>query len=79
MASSTPSTAERDPRDLPVEPVRNAGGEWLKVDVRIAGRDVVARVWRAQVGRVPVYLLDTNCDGERAVGPRHHAPPLWRG
>src|ERR1700730_11389220 len=52
---------ERDPRDLPVEPVRNASGEWLRVAVRIAGREVIARLWKAQVGRVPVYLLDTNC------------------
>src|SRR5256884_79933 len=51
----------RDPRDLPVEPVRNAAGEWLKVAIRITGREVVARLWKAQVGRVPVYLLDTNC------------------
>ena len=45
---------ERDPRDLPVEPVRTASGEWLKVSVRIAGRDVVARAWKAQAGRGPV-------------------------
>jgi glycogen phosphorylase len=51
---------EHDPRDLPVEPACNASGEWIRVTVRIAGRDVVARLWRAQVGRVPVYLLDTN-------------------
>src|SRR6201997_1580051 len=53
---------EHDPRDLPVEPVRNASGDWVKVGVRIAGRVVVARLWKAQVGRVPVYLLDTNCN-----------------
>src|SRR3569833_1999894 len=52
---------ERDPRDLPVEPARKAGGEWVQVTVRIAGREVVARLWKAKVGRVPVYLLDTNC------------------
>src|SRR4029077_2377791 len=51
---------ERDPRDLPVEAVRDASGEWLSVKVSIAGRPVVARLWRAQVGRVAVYLLDTN-------------------
>src|SRR5207253_603383 len=34
----------------------------LKVSVRIAGRVVVARLWKAQVGRGPVYLLDTNCN-----------------
>ncbi len=53
---------ERDPRDLPVEPARNRNGEWVRVVVRISGRDVIARLWKAQVGRVPVYLLDTNCD-----------------
>jgi starch phosphorylase len=52
---------ERDPRDLPVEPVRNAAGDWIRVNVRIAAREVIARLWKAQVGRVPVYLLDTNC------------------
>src|SRR5215467_9342843 len=51
---------ERDPRDLPVEPVRDAAGEWLSVKVSIAGRAVLARLWKAQVGRVAVYLLDTN-------------------
>ena len=56
---------ERDPRDLPVEPERNAGGEWVKIMVRIGARDVVARVWKAQVGRVAVYLLDTNCPRTR--------------
>ncbi len=53
--------AESDPRDLPVEAMRDAEGNWLQVRVRIAGRDVAARIWKAQVGRVAVYLLDTNC------------------
>jgi starch phosphorylase len=52
---------DTDPRDLPVEAVRNAAGEWLTVQVRIADRNVCARVWKASVGRVAVYLLDTNC------------------
>lgn len=55
------SYAEHDPRDLPVELVTGSTGEPLTVSVRIAGRDIVARIWKAQVGRVPVYLLDTNC------------------
>jgi starch phosphorylase len=52
---------ETDPRDLPVEAVRDERGNWRQISVRIAGRDVAARLWRAQVGRVSVYLLDTNC------------------
>ncbi len=55
------SNHDTDPRDLPVEPVHTADGAWLKVAVRIADRDVLARVWRADVGRVAVYLLDSNC------------------
>ena len=52
-----------DPRDLPVEPVRDASGRWISIAVPIGGRDVSARIWRAQAGRVPVYLLDTNTPG----------------
>jgi starch phosphorylase len=52
---------DTDPRDLPVEAVHRADGSWLTVSVEIADRVVVARVWLAQAGRVPVYLLDSNC------------------
>ena len=52
---------EHDPRDLPVEPATNKDGVWVKIALRMAGHDVVARLWRARVGRVSVYLLDTNC------------------
>ena len=51
---------DADPRDLPVEPVRDARGVWLQVEVPIASRQVAVRIWRAQVGHVPVLLLDTN-------------------
>jgi starch phosphorylase len=69
---------EHDPRDLPVEPVRNASGDWVKVSVRVAARDVVARVWKARVGRVPVYLLDTNC-AENAPSDRDITHRLYGG
>jgi glycogen phosphorylase len=69
---------EHDPRDLPVSPVHDARGEWLKVTVRIANRDVVARLWRAQVGRVSVYLLDTNC-AENAPSDRDITHRLYGG
>ncbi len=69
---------ERDPRDLPVEPVRTAAGDWHKVSVRIGAREVVARVWKAQVGRVAVYLLDTNCS-ENAPSDRDITHRLYGG
>ncbi len=49
-----------DPRDLPMEPVREADGSQLIVQIPIAERQVAARLWRVEVGHVSVYLLDTN-------------------
>ncbi|MCC7463004.1 MAG: alpha-glucan family phosphorylase [Gammaproteobacteria bacterium] len=72
------SYADTDPRDLPVEAVRTSDNTWLTVTVRIAGHDVHARVWRAQVGRVPVYLLDTNCS-ENAESDRDITHRLYGG
>ncbi|HEX8757254.1 MAG TPA: alpha-glucan family phosphorylase [Steroidobacteraceae bacterium] len=69
---------EHDPRDFPVEAARDASGEWIKVTVRIAGRDVTARLWKAQVGRVPVYLLDTNTP-ENAPSDRDITHRLYGG
>ncbi len=56
-----------DPRDLPLEPVRDGAGDWLVVQVPIADRQVLARVWRAEVGHVPVFLLDTNVEGNSSA------------
>lgn len=53
--------SETDPRVLPVERVLRADGSWLQVMVPIGEHELRARVWRADVGRVAVYLLDTNC------------------
>ena len=69
---------ERDPRDLPLEPVLDQGGERVKISVRIGGREVVARLWKAQVGRVAVYLLDTNCN-ENAPSDRDITHRLYGG
>ncbi len=46
--------------DLALEPVHDAGGERVKVTVKIRGRVVTAQAWLARVGRIPLYLLDTN-------------------
>ena len=46
--------------DLPVKPVNDEDGNPVFVDVDLPGRKVYAKVWRVQVGRVPLYLLDTN-------------------
>jgi starch phosphorylase len=69
---------DRSPRDLPVEPARGPDGQWVKVVVRIAGRDVHSRLWRARVGRIQVYLLDTNCS-ENAPSDRDITHRLYGG
>ncbi|MBM4249300.1 MAG: glycosyltransferase family 1 protein [Euryarchaeota archaeon] len=46
--------------DMPLERVCPSGDRPLLVDVQFPGRTVRAQAWRAQVGRVPLYLLDTD-------------------
>ncbi|MDQ3850006.1 MAG: alpha-glucan family phosphorylase, partial [Actinomycetota bacterium] len=48
-----------DPGLLPAARVGGGDGRPLTVTVPIHGEEVVAQVWRVQVGRVPVFLLDT--------------------
>ena len=45
---------------LPVEPVRRDDGNWFKVAVTIQGRVVQAKVWSLAIGRIKLYLLDTD-------------------
>jgi len=49
-----------DPPRLPGALVTHHGREPLTVTVPIRGRDVVAQIWRFDVGRVPLYLLDAD-------------------
>lgn len=49
-----------NPRNLPVEPVLNEKGEPLVCSVDIGMSKVFFHAWRANVGRVPVFLLDCN-------------------
>nr|MBP6828217.1 DUF3417 domain-containing protein [Saprospiraceae bacterium] len=50
---------------LPLQPVRDKRGEWIKIQVSLAGRTIWARVWVLPVGRVSLYLLDTDFDDNR--------------
>jgi starch phosphorylase len=49
-----------DPHNVPLEPVLDADGERLMGSVEIGMSVVDYQVWRVNVGRIPVYLLDTN-------------------
>lgn len=46
--------------DLPVTPVLQDDGKEIRVSVNFPGRAVAIKVWRAQIGHVPLYLLDTD-------------------
>ncbi len=51
---------ETHPTELPINLIKNADETPLRIEVLIRGRKVLAQIWRADVGRVPLYLLDTN-------------------
>ena len=48
--------------NMPLHLERKADGSELRIEVDYPGRTVYARVWRVQVGTVPLYLLDTNIE-----------------
>jgi len=49
-----------DPGQLPITPLRHENGEWLRMEIALPGYSVWLRAWQVQVGRVQVYLLDSN-------------------
>jgi glycogen phosphorylase len=51
---------DSDPQRLPAALVTDEAGAPLTVSVPIFDADVVARIWRVDVGRVPLFLLDTD-------------------
>jgi starch phosphorylase len=49
-----------DPGQLPITPLRQANGEWLRLEIVLPGHSVWVRAWQVQVGRVKLCLLDSN-------------------
>ena len=49
-----------DPGQLPITPLRHPSGEWLRLEIALPGYSVWLRAWQVQVGRVKLYLLDSN-------------------
>jgi starch phosphorylase len=56
----TESYPYNDPSKLPIMPVRDRSGEWLRVKIDFPGRVLTLRCWEVTVGRVKLYLLDSN-------------------
>ncbi len=59
-----------EPGQLPIRPVRQPNGELLRVSVNLPGFRMWLRTWEVRVGRIHLYLLDTNDPAN---------PPLYRG
>ncbi len=59
-----------DPGQLPIRPVRDPDGEWLRLAIALPGFTLWIRIWEVQVGRAKLYLLDTNDPA---------SPPAYRG
>ncbi|HCZ02777.1 MAG TPA: DUF3417 domain-containing protein, partial [Verrucomicrobiales bacterium] len=49
-----------NPRNLPMEAVLDAKGEQLTCMIQIATSQVKFKVWKVNVGRIPIYLMDTD-------------------
>jgi starch phosphorylase len=59
-----------DPAFLPITPVRDETGEWVRVEYAFPGYKIWLRAWQVDVGRTKLYLLDSNDPAN---------PPLHRG
>ncbi len=49
-----------DPGQLPIQPLRQNNGEWLRFAIEFPGAKLWIRTWEVKVGRAKLYLLDTN-------------------
>ena len=49
-----------DPGQLPIEPLRDPSGEWLRLPLNLPGHRIWLRAWQVRVGNAKLYLLDSN-------------------
>ncbi|MCK4853315.1 MAG: alpha-glucan family phosphorylase, partial [Bacteroidales bacterium] len=65
---------QQDFSKIPARQVRDEHGRWKTISIQMPGRTMKARIWRVDVGRVELYLLDTdfeeNIEQDRNV--THH-------
>jgi starch phosphorylase len=69
---------ELDFYNLPVEPMKYTDGSAVHVRVDLPENAVFCKVWRANVGRIPLYLLDTNLQ-ENSPADREITSRLYGG
>lgn len=54
------SYPENDFYNMPIELQKHDDGSPITIEVEFPGRNIVVRIWRARIGRISLYLLDTN-------------------
>lgn len=63
LSAQGDQVANYEPQDFtktPAVPVMKEDGKWLTISVAFPGRNIYARVWKVEVGRIELYLLDTD-------------------
>jgi glycogen phosphorylase len=73
------SYAVNDFYNLPISLVQKPDGQPMVIHVELAGRVAYAQVWKVQVGRVPLYLLDTNIGWNARPEERDLTDQLYGG
>ncbi|MCQ2165943.1 MAG: alpha-glucan family phosphorylase [Bacteroidales bacterium] len=63
LSAQGAQVSKYDPQDfmkIPASPVLDENNNWVTVSVNLPGRSLTARIWRVDVGRTELYLLDTD-------------------
>jgi glycogen phosphorylase len=68
-----------DYANLPVTLQTDADGNPIKISVPLPGRELFAQIWKVQVGRVSLYLLDSNVDENNLEEDRNLTDRLYGG
>ncbi|MBE7534444.1 MAG: alpha-glucan family phosphorylase [Anaerolineales bacterium] len=63
--------------DLPVLPVLDKDGKRVTLDVELTDRSIALQIWEARVGRVPLYLLDSNVESNSEMDRLLTARLYW--
>lgn len=69
LSAQGDQVAVYDPQDFsktPAQPVIDANGKWLMTSIAFPGRNIFAKIWRVDVGRIELYLLDTDIEENSA-------------
>ena len=64
--------------EVPAKPTLNGDGRELTISVDLPGRTIYAKVWRFQVGRIPIFLMDTDVE-RNAPADRELSARLYGG